>query len=164
MQIAFLSGILILQTVAASSYPWPDKVVQYKGYVDLKNKGGTGVHLFYWFFESRGNPEQDPLVVWLTGGPGCSSELGLLLENGPFILNGTDAPTLNDYGWNSVANIIYIDQPGGTGFSYVDKPNEYVSTETQLAIDLWTMMLAFYEKHPKYSNLDLYIVGESYGN
>lgn len=66
-------------------------------------------------------------------------------------------------GWNSFANIIYIDQPGGTGFSYVDKPSDYVTTETQLAIDLWNMMLAFYEKYPKYSKLDLYIFGESYG-
>ena len=57
-----------------------------------------GVHLFYWFFESRQDPSTDPLVIWLTGGPGCSSELGLLLEDGPFIINGTSVPTLNPYG------------------------------------------------------------------
>ena len=61
-----------------------------------------GVHLFYWFFESRQDPSSDPLVIWLTGGPGCSSELGLLLEDGPFIINGTSVPTLNPYG-----NIMY---------------------------------------------------------
>lgn len=57
-----------------------------------------GVNLFYWFFESRNNPATDPLVVWLTGGPGCSSELALLLENGPFVINGTANPVFNPYG------------------------------------------------------------------
>lgn len=58
----------------------------------------SGVHLFYWFFESRQDPSSDPLVVWLTGGPGCSSELAIFLENGPFIINGTAEPVLNPYG------------------------------------------------------------------
>ena len=57
-----------------------------------------GVNLFYWFFESRNDPATDPLVVWLTGGPGCSSELALLTENGPFLINGTATPELNPYG------------------------------------------------------------------
>ena len=57
-----------------------------------------GVNLFYWFFESRSAPATDPLVVWLTGGPGCSSELALLQENGPFLINGTAEPVRNPYG------------------------------------------------------------------
>ncbi|XP_003387315.1 PREDICTED: serine carboxypeptidase-like 49 [Amphimedon queenslandica] len=161
-ELAFFLLLFISTGPVTAAYPWPDNVTQYKGYIDLQSKGGVGVHLFYWFFESRSAPSTDPLVIWLTGGPGCSSELGLFLENGPFIINGTSTPTYNPYGWNSFANIIYIDQPGGTGFSYVDKPSEYVHDETQLAIDLWNMMLAFYEKYPKYSKLDLYIFGESY--
>ena len=58
-----------------------------------------GVNLFYWFFESRNNPSSDPLVVWLTGGPGCSSMLALLVENGPFMIpEGDNDPKLNVYG------------------------------------------------------------------
>lgn len=66
--------------------------------ISLQLTSPGGVHLFYWFFESRQDPSSDPLVIWLTGGPGCSSELGLLLEDGPFIINGTNVPTLNPYG------------------------------------------------------------------
>ena len=152
-----------------------------------------GVNLFYWFFESRSDPSTDPLVVWLTGGPGCSSELALFLENGPFIINGTATPTYNPYGlcffvllslnnlytslvcslplhslllpsgWNSFANLLYIDQPAGTGFSYVTSPFGYVTNERQIATEIWNLIREFYALYPQYSKLDLYIVGESYG-
>lgn len=56
------------------------------------------VNYFYWMFESRQDPSSDPLLLWLTGGPGCSSELSLFLENGPFVINGTNEPTFNPYG------------------------------------------------------------------
>lgn len=58
-----------------------------------------GVNLFYWFIESRSDPSSDPLVVWLTGGPGCSSMLALLVENGPFLIpEGKTDPIFNKYG------------------------------------------------------------------
>ena len=73
-----------------------------------------------------------------------------------------DFPT-HCLGWNSFANILFIDQPAGTGFSYVTNPDGYVKNETTIGIELWNMMLKFYELYPKYANLDLYIFGESYG-
>lgn len=66
-------------------------------------------------------------------------------------------------GWNSFANLLYVDQPAGTGFSYVSNPLGYVTNERTIGTELWTMIMQFYSKYPKYSNLDLYIVGESYG-
>lgn len=55
---------------------------QYAGYINLE---GTTKNLFYWFFTSKGNPETDPVVLWLQGGPGCSSlGDGLFLEHGPY--------------------------------------------------------------------------------
>ena len=69
-------------------------------------------------FESRRTPSTDPILLWLTGGPECSSELALFTENGPCKVNseGTDT-TNNPYSWNTQANLLYIDQPPGTGFS-----------------------------------------------
>ncbi len=65
-----------------------------------------GVNLFYWFFESRGTPDKDPLVVWLTGGPGCSSMLALLVENGPFLIpEGKTEPELNKYGKQAIFSL-----------------------------------------------------------
>lgn len=66
-------------------------------------------------------------------------------------------------GWNSFANLLYVDQPAGTGFSYVKNPLGYVTNERTIGTELWTMIQEFYHKYPKYANLDLYIVGESYG-
>ena len=69
-----------------------------------------------------------PVVLWLTGGPGCSSEVALLYENGPFRLNEQKQIERNPYSWNNFANLLYVDQPIGTGFS---KGGEHdVSSET----------------------------------
>ena len=66
-------------------------------------------------------------------------------------------------GWNSFANLLYIDQPAGTGFSYVTSPFGYVTNERQIATEIWDLIREFYSLYPQYSKLDLYIVGESYG-
>ena len=84
------------------------------GYLDV----AVGVKYFFWMFESRSKPSTDPLVLWLTGGPGCSSQLALLAENGPCNMakNGTGTEK-NPYSWTSNANVIWVDQPAAAGFS-----------------------------------------------
>ncbi|MFS7901313.1 putative carboxypeptidase C [Helianthus anomalus] len=57
--------------------------------------------MFYFFFESRGR-KTDPVVIWLTGGPGCSSELALFYENGPFKIQKDSSLVWNEYGWDQV--------------------------------------------------------------
>ena len=145
---------------AFASYPWPEKVAQHKGYIDLNDTKDT--HYFYWFFESRSNATTDPLVLWLTGGPGCSSLLALFGENGPFLLNGTTKPVNNPYSWNSFANLLYVDQPVGTGFSYGSKPLSDDTNEKEIAEAMSKFLSGFYAKYPQYSHLDLFIIGESY--
>lgn len=61
--------------------------------------------MFYFFFESRSN-KNDPVVIWLTGGPGCSSELALFYENGPFKISKNMSLVWNDFGWDKV---IFLD-------------------------------------------------------
>ena len=99
---------------AASNSTLCDPVKQYSGYFSLT----TGAkHYFYWFFESRNDPAHDPVVLWMTGGPGCSSEVALFGENGPCSVSADGSHTVtNPYSWNSNASILYIDQPAGTGF------------------------------------------------
>lgn len=163
MKMAGITNIIVLFFIFSSvqaGYPWPEKVLQYKGYMDLNET--HGVNYFYWFFESRSDPSSDPLVLWLTGGPGCSSLLALLGENGPFLMNTTSKPVTNPYSWNSFANLLYVDQPVGTGFSYVSDPLKYDTNEKEIATAMSDFLLEFYSKYPKYSKLDLYIIGESY--
>lgn len=60
--------------------------------------------MFYFFFESR-NSKKDPVVIWLTGGPGCSSELAMFYENGPFTIADNLTLVWNEYGWDQVCLI-----------------------------------------------------------
>lgn len=81
-------------------------VTTYSGYLSV----GTNMSMFFWFFEARNNASSAPLALWLNGGPGCSSMIGLFQENGPcnFPVNGsTDEPTLNPYSWNNYAVSCY---------------------------------------------------------
>ena len=131
-------------------------VKQYSGFFDLKQGNKS---YFYWMFESRRTPSTDPILLWLTGGPGCSSELALFTENGPCKVNseGTDT-TNNPYSWNTQANLLYIDQPPGTGFS----TGKYDNNETQVAEDTFEFLVEFYKAHPEYAKNDFFNVGESY--
>ncbi|MFH4976754.1 hypothetical protein AB6A40_003463 [Gnathostoma spinigerum] len=85
---------------------------QYSGYLDAKN----GAHLFYWFLESQKNPENAPLLLWLTGGPGCSSLSALLTEWGPWFVDRDGHRLIdNPYSWNTFANVLAIESPAGVG-------------------------------------------------
>ncbi|XP_060213416.1 serine carboxypeptidase-like isoform X2 [Lycium barbarum] len=117
--------------------------------------------MFYFFFESRSN-KNDPVVIWLTGGPGCSSELALFYENGPFQISANMSLVWNDFGWDKVSNLIYVDQPTGTGFSYTSDDRDIRRNETAISNDLYDFIQAFFNAHPEYVNNDFYISGESY--
>ncbi|XP_065872464.1 serine carboxypeptidase-like 18 isoform X2 [Euphorbia lathyris] len=102
----------------------------YLGIGDLEE-----VQYFYYFVESERNPDEDPLLLWLTGGPGCSGITGLAYEIGPLKFNYAKSkvnPTLelNPYSWTKIANIIFLDAPVGTGFSYATTWQNYFSSDT----------------------------------
>ncbi|TPX72363.1 hypothetical protein SpCBS45565_g00456 [Spizellomyces sp. 'palustris'] len=137
----------------------PD-VKQYVGYVDVTGKSDDK-HFFFWFFESRRNPAKDPLVLWLNGGPGCSSLTGLLMELGPCRVNpGGNGTTLNPDSWNNEANLVFLDQPINVGFSYTD--GEQVSSTVDAAEDVYAFLQLFLTTYKQYANLDFHVSGESY--
>lgn len=95
------------------------------------------------------------------GGPGCSSMIGLFQENGPcHFVNGASTPSLNPYSFNSFANMLYVDQPIGTGFSY---GTDSVTSTVTAAPYVWTLIQAFYAQFPQYENRNFGIFTESYG-
>ncbi|KAI4177768.1 MAG: hypothetical protein LQ343_000232 [Gyalolechia ehrenbergii] len=123
----------------------------------VKNSG----ILWFWFFEARSNATTAPLAAWFNGGPGCSSMIGLFQENGPcHFVNGASTPSLNQYSWNSYANMLYIDQPVGVGFSY---GTDSVTSTVTAAPYVWKLIQAFYAQFPQYKNRDFGIFTESYG-
>eukprot|EP01119_Soliformovum_irregulare_P005232 TRINITY_DN1683_c0_g1_i1.p1 TRINITY_DN1683_c0_g1~~TRINITY_DN1683_c0_g1_i1.p1 ORF type:complete len:448 (-),score=60.27 TRINITY_DN1683_c0_g1_i1:42-1328(-) len=136
---------------------------QYSGYINVNET--TGNHMHYWFVESFGNPATDPLVLWLNGGPGCSSLDGYLYEQGPFKFSGSQEDlTLvsNPWTWTSMANMIFLEAPVGVGFSYSDTPSEYATSDTVTAHYNHMFLRKFLQKYPAYKNHQLWIAGESY--
>ncbi|GMM33524.1 hypothetical protein DASC09_008490 [Saccharomycopsis crataegensis] len=136
-----------------------DIVKQYSGYFTTKFPG-TSHHLFFWFFESRNDPSTDPIILWLNGGPGCSSLTGLFTELGPSLMSANGTIYNNPYSWNNNASVIFLDQPVGTGFSYFE--GNKVEDTAQLAKEVSNFLRMWMERFPEYSELDLHISGGSY--
>ncbi|CAM9648366.1 unnamed protein product [Ascophyllum nodosum] len=106
-----------------------------------------GGYFFYWLFESGGkDPASDPLVIWLNGGPGCSSMDGLWLENGPFRLDSHQRVTINPYSWHTAANVLYVDQPLGTGLSFTTDSN-YADNDHQVDEQFYLFLSNFLKLH-----------------
>ncbi|XVE68795.1 hypothetical protein DITRI_Ditri09bG0099000 [Diplodiscus trichospermus] len=129
------------------------------GYYKLANSHDA--RMFYFFFESR-NSKKDPVVIWLTGGPGCGSELALFYENGPFTIADNMSLVWNEYGWDQASNILYVDQPIGTGFSYSSDRKDIRHNEDGVSNDLYDFSQAFFTEHPEFAENDFFITGESY--
>jgi carboxypeptidase C (cathepsin A) len=92
----------------------------FSGHIQL-DEAETGVKgdraLFYWFVESQNDPAKDPLVLWSNGGPGCSGLGGFMTEQGPFRPTADGKLEMNAHAWNKIANVVFIEQPAGVGFS-----------------------------------------------
>lgn len=131
----------------------------FSGALNIDN-GGEG---FYFFAESQSNTsETDPVILWLNGGPGASSLLGLFTELGPLLIND-DGTTLrtNDYAWNLNANLVAIESPIGVGYTY-NASGIYSSGDYAQADDLYSMLQVFFGKFPWLRANEFIIMGESY--
>ncbi|KAL1360577.1 serine carboxypeptidase-like 20 isoform X2 [Arachis hypogaea] len=140
----------------------------YSGYINIDGNGENGKNLFYYLVSSERNPKKDPLVLWLNGGPGCSSFDGFVYEHGPFNFEAAKSkgslPTLhtNPYSWSKVSNIIYLDSPVGVGLSYSKNSTKYVTGDLQTASDTHAFLLKWLEQYPEFLANPFYIAGESY--
>lgn len=119
-------------------------------------------NLFFWFFCKEGRDwEYAPVILWLQGGPGCSSMYGLFEENGPFIVTKKGLKR-RKYSWTKYYNIIYIDQPVGSGFSFTNSSFGYINSQEQVADHLYEALTQFFQLYPELENNEFYISGESY--
>ncbi|KAL6272463.1 hypothetical protein ACE6H2_023155 [Prunus campanulata] len=129
-----ICATLIQVFLTANSLPEADKITslpgqpqvsfqQYAGYVTVDEKQQRA--LFYYFVEAETDDASKPLVLWLNGGPGCSSVgAGAFIEHGPFKPSG-DILLKNDFSWNKEANMLYLESPAGVGFSYSSNQSFY---------------------------------------
>lgn len=124
-----------------------EKIVHYAGHILVDNTFNG--NLFYWLFETPNKAEERPLIIWLNGGPGCSSMDGLWLELGPFRLKG-DAVHINPHSWHNVANLLFIDQPFGTGLSYTDKREGLCKNDDCIRTNFYSFLEKFFELHSRY--------------
>ncbi|VFQ97227.1 unnamed protein product [Cuscuta campestris] len=138
---------------------------QYSGYVTVSQEAGRA--LFYWLTETPAelDPRLKPLLLWLTGGPGCSSvAFGAAALLGPFKIK-PDGKTLylNPYAWNKLANLLILESPAGVGYSYSNTTSDlYTGGDQKTAEDSYQFLVSWLEKFPQYKHRDFYIVGESY--
>lgn len=132
----------------------------YAGLLPITEEESDPRKLFFWFFPSSNPKASKEIVIWLQGGPGCSSLVGLLQENGPFLWqSGTYAPFSNPYSWTNLTNVVWVDQPFGVGLSQgVTKVRDDAEAAQQF-LGFWTNFVHKFSLQ----GCKIYVTGESYG-
>jgi len=132
---------------------------QFSGYIAVSPT--RNIH--YWYIESSNNPSTDPVVFWTNGGPGCSGLLGLGTEFGPFLFEKDGVLSQNPNTWNQVANILYVEQPAGVGFSYFTDDSDRNVGDDRAAVDNYQLIKQFFKRFPERKTNPFYIASESFG-
>jgi carboxypeptidase D len=141
----------------------------YAGMLPSDHDGRTGMTMF-WLFEPDTQIVPDSIVLWLNGGPGCSSfNCGVMMEHSPVTQPLHDAgycclePTpelyYNKHTWTKATTMLYVEHPIGTGFS---DGHPYPETEEEASSDLYTFLQNFYEVFSHLKKSKFYVFGESY--
>ncbi|GAA5860300.1 hypothetical protein JCM8547_003456 [Rhodosporidiobolus lusitaniae] len=149
--------------------PADSSVTMYGGHIPsapVKNgvkDTDSDAHLYFFMVRNRHIAETERTLLWFNGGPGCSSFDGGLMEIGPFRILPSSGGQLKEVegAWNEYANVIFIDQPVGTGYSYM-ATNSYVHELPEAAEHVVEFLWKFYRVFPEFVNHDTYIAGESY--
>lgn len=157
---AYTEGAQLDQVVELPGLNFATQFNQFSGYLDLPD---STKHLHYWYVESETKAETAPVVFWTNGGPGCSGLIGFMTEQGPWRPQEDGTLKPNSWAWNRIANMVFLEQPTGVGFSYSDNSTEYRIGEDQAAKDNLQIILQFLVRFPHLKSNPLYITSESYG-
>ena len=143
---------------------FPHPLTSYSGFLTVNRTSNS--NLFFWYFPAENGNKSAPLVLWLQGGPGSSSMYGLLKENGPFLADvdkaGRPFIRSNPYRWSANHNVLYIDNPVGTGFSFTDHFEAYPNSIEESTEDLFVFLQQFLLMFPELQKVEFYPFGESY--
>ncbi|KAK3359146.1 Alpha/Beta hydrolase protein [Lasiosphaeria hispida] len=131
----------------------------YAGSLPISSSPSEESNLFFWFFPSTNPAAKKEIIIWLNGGPGCSSLEGFIQENGPILWQyGTYKPVANPWSWHTLTNMVWVDQPIGTGFS----TGKVTATSEE---DVAKQFLGFWKNFIDTFSMQgykVYIAGESY--
>jgi cathepsin A (carboxypeptidase C) len=130
-----------------ANYPYKGSNL-YSGYISIS----ATKSLHYVLVESQTDAVNDPLVLVLNGGPGCSSLMEFISENGPAVTIGDNSKILkiNPFSWNKNANVLYLEAPAGVGFSTQTDPNYSTNDDITASDNLLVLQLFFKTKFPEY--------------
>lgn len=135
----------------------------YAGTLSIDDNVNNTNQLWFWFIPSENPAASDEITIWLNGGPGCSSLDGLLQENGPFLWqSGTYEPQPNPFSYTNLTNMVWVDQPIGTGFSPA-APGAPANITNE--VDVGRDFAGFWKNFMTTFNMtgrSVYITGESY--
>ncbi|KAF5751845.1 serine carboxypeptidase S10 family protein [Tripterygium wilfordii] len=158
-------------SVPASTAIFPDEALPTKsGYLPVNPSTGSAIYYTYYEAQSSTSPlTQTPLLIWLQGGPGCSSMIGNFLELGPWRVTSSKSQNVehitleaNPGAWNRIYGLLFLDNPIGTGFSIAPKPEEIPTDQHVVAKHLFVAITGFIKSDPVFQNRSIYITGESY--
>ena len=163
----FSAGLLAVAAMAACEADLmgqlPDApafpTATYSGYLEVNDTKS----LHYVFAESQSDPSTDPVIIWFNGGPGCSSMLAFMQENGPIeIDDGETYLSTNKNPWTRRANVLWLESPAGVGWSIAGTPEDLSTNDMIQSQDGLAALKSWYEKFPEFRENGLWVSGESY--
>lgn len=161
--VLYLVTLILLSNVSCKKLKlkqsiFPPGENQEAGLIKLQNDD-----MFYWLFRSKSKPSNDPLIIWLSGGPGCAFDFAAMRQTGGYWVNDDLTISINKYSWSNFSNIVFLDQPVGVGYSKASSPNSYAKNSTMYAEGIYNFLIGFFQRYPEFKGRDLYFNGESYG-
>jgi carboxypeptidase C (cathepsin A) len=178
LSLLSLGSAKLLIRPSESHFEKPEAIAAYEGGHSFTNISGvtgysglitvnstSNASMFYWLTEKLGtniSTDNSPLIMWLQGGPGCSSATGNLFEFGPLYIDNNLTPQRRNVTWASNYHLLFVDNPYGAGYSWAPLA-EYVTNHTQMADNLYKMLTSLQRQYPAWFTRKFYIFGESYG-